>query len=42
VGLHRAGFVNEGTLAVGLGFAVPIRDLIALLPPEAKAELGLH
>jgi S1-C subfamily serine protease len=38
VAVHRAGLRD----AVGMGFAVPIRLLAALLPEEAKAELGLR
>ncbi len=37
VAIHRAGLRE----AAGLGFAVPIPLLIPLLPPEARAELGL-
>ena len=35
--------VHRGSLrgASGLGFGVPIKKLIDLLPPEAKAELGI-
>ncbi len=38
IAVHRAGLKE----AVGMGFAVPIRLLIPLLPPQAKAELGLQ
>ncbi len=37
VAVHRAGLRE----AAGLGFAVPIPLLIPLLPPDARAELGL-
>jgi pSer/pThr/pTyr-binding forkhead associated (FHA) protein/S1-C subfamily serine protease len=37
VGVHRAGLRE----AVGMGFAVPIPQLVALLPAEARRELGL-
>jgi S1-C subfamily serine protease len=43
VGVHRAGLrdsVAEGQRRYG--FSVPIRQLIPLLPPDAKAELGLQ
>jgi S1-C subfamily serine protease len=38
VAVHRAGLRE----AAGLGFAVPIRAVLSLLPPEAKAELGVR
>ena len=38
VAVHRAGLRE----AAGLGFAVPIRAVLALLPPDARAELGLN
>jgi pSer/pThr/pTyr-binding forkhead associated (FHA) protein/S1-C subfamily serine protease len=38
VAVHRAGLAE----AVGMGFAVPIAQLIPLLPAEAKRELGLR
>jgi S1-C subfamily serine protease len=38
VAVHRAGLRE----AAGLGFAVPIPLLISLLPPDARAELGLQ
>jgi pSer/pThr/pTyr-binding forkhead associated (FHA) protein/S1-C subfamily serine protease len=38
VAVHRAGLRE----AVGMGFAVPIAKLTPLLPPSAKAELGLQ
>jgi pSer/pThr/pTyr-binding forkhead associated (FHA) protein/S1-C subfamily serine protease len=38
VALHRSGLKE----AAGLGFAVPISQLIPYIPPDAKAELGLH
>jgi S1-C subfamily serine protease len=38
VAVHAAGLRE----AVGLGFAVPIKYVPALLPPDAKAELGLR
>ncbi len=36
--------VHRGSLrgATGLGFAVPVTQLIPLLPPEVKAELGIE
>ena len=37
VGVHRAGLQE----AVGMGFAVPIPQLVALLPDAARRELGL-
>jgi serine protease Do len=38
VAVHRAGLRE----AAGLGFAIPIKAVIALLPPDARAELGLR
>jgi pSer/pThr/pTyr-binding forkhead associated (FHA) protein/S1-C subfamily serine protease len=38
VAVHAAGLRD----AVGLGFAVPIKYVMPLLPPDAKAELGLR
>jgi pSer/pThr/pTyr-binding forkhead associated (FHA) protein len=38
VALHRSGLKE----AAGLGFAVPIQQLIPYLPGDAKAELGLR
>jgi pSer/pThr/pTyr-binding forkhead associated (FHA) protein/S1-C subfamily serine protease len=38
VAVHRAGLRE----AVGMGFAVPIPQLVPLLPAEAKRELGLR
>lgn len=38
VAVHRAG-LREAT---GLSFAVPVKFVLPLLPPEAKAELGLN
>ncbi len=38
VAVHRAGLKE----AVGLGFGVPIAQLIAILPERVKAELGLR
>jgi pSer/pThr/pTyr-binding forkhead associated (FHA) protein/S1-C subfamily serine protease len=38
IAVHRAGLKE----AVGMGFAVPIKLLIPLLPPQAKGELGLR
>jgi pSer/pThr/pTyr-binding forkhead associated (FHA) protein/S1-C subfamily serine protease len=38
VAVHRAG-LREAT---GLSFAVPVRFVLPLLPPEAKSELGLN
>jgi S1-C subfamily serine protease len=38
VAVHRGGLRG----ATGLGFAVPITQLIPLLPPEVKAELGIE
>jgi pSer/pThr/pTyr-binding forkhead associated (FHA) protein/S1-C subfamily serine protease len=38
VAVHRAGLKE----ATGLSFAVPVRFVLPLLPPEAKAELGLN
>ncbi len=38
VAVHRSGLRE----AVGMGFAVPVSRLVALLPDEAKAELGLN
>jgi len=38
VAVHAAGLRE----AVGLGFAVPVRYVISLLPPDAKTELGLR
>jgi pSer/pThr/pTyr-binding forkhead associated (FHA) protein/S1-C subfamily serine protease len=37
VAIHAAGLKE----AAGLGFAVPIRMVLPLLPPDAKAELGI-
>ncbi len=37
VAVHRAGLKE----AAGLGFAVPVKFVIPLLPPDAKAELGI-
>ncbi len=38
VAVHAAGLRE----AIGLGFAVPVKYVIPLLPPDAKAELGLR
>ncbi|MCH7490915.1 MAG: trypsin-like peptidase domain-containing protein, partial [Gemmatimonadetes bacterium] len=38
VAIHRAGLAE----AAGLGFAVPIRLAIPLLPPEVRAEVGIR
>jgi|GEM_PF-1294215 len=38
VAAHAAGLKE----AAGLGFAVPVKYVLALLPPDAKAELGLR
>ena len=38
VGVHRSGLRE----AVGMGFAVPVSRVVALLPEAAKAELGLN
>jgi pSer/pThr/pTyr-binding forkhead associated (FHA) protein/S1-C subfamily serine protease len=38
VAVHAAGLKE----AAGLGFAVPVKYVLALLPPDAKAELGLR
>lgn len=38
VAVHRAGLRE----AAGLSFAVPVRFVLPLLPPDAKAELGLR
>ncbi len=38
VGVHRGSLRG----ATGLGFAVPIKQLIPILPPEALTELGLQ
>ena len=38
VAIHRAGLAE----AAGLGFAVPVRLAIPLLPPEARAEAGIR
>ena len=38
VAVHAAGLRG----AVGLGFAVPVRFVVPLLPPDAKAERGLQ
>ncbi len=38
VAVHRAGLRE----AAGLSFAVPVKFVLSLLPPEAKAELGLN
>ena len=37
VAIHRAGLAE----AAGLGFAVPVRLAIPLLPPDARAEAGI-
>ena len=37
VAIHRAGLAE----AAGLGFAVPVRLAIPLLPPDARAEVGI-
>lgn len=38
VAVHRAGLRE----AAGLGFAIPIKAVISLLPPDARGELGLR
>ncbi len=38
VAVHAAGLKE----AAGLGFAVPVKYVLALLPPDAKAELGIR
>ena len=38
VAVHRAGVSNTP----GLGFAIPVSRVVALLPPDAKSELGLR
>jgi S1-C subfamily serine protease len=38
VAVHRAGLRE----AAGFGFAVPVRQLVPLLPPEVRQELGLR
>jgi len=38
VAVHAAGLKE----AAGLGFAVPVKYVVALLPPDAKAELGIR
>ena len=38
VAIHRAGLAE----AAGLGFAVPVRLAIPLLPPDARAEAGIR
>ena len=37
VGIHRAGLRE----AAGMGFAVRIDQLVPMLPPQARQELGL-
>lgn len=38
VAVHRAGF----SAGAGLGFSIPVSRVLAILPPDARSELGLR